>query len=60
MFDVRLAGISARAMFDSGATHTFVDASFVTQHQLHMQPSPLKVHPQPILLLTLLAWFLSN
>jgi hypothetical protein len=44
VFDVRLAGISARAMFDSGATHNFVDASFVTQHQLHVHPSPLKVH----------------
>ena len=44
MFDSRLAGVSARTMFDTGATHNFIDEAFVKQHQLHLEPALLKVH----------------
>ena len=44
VFDSQIAGIKSSVMFDTGASHNFVNAQFVKQHHLHLDSAPLQVH----------------
>ena len=43
MFESVVAGVAAHAMFDSGATHNFIDTEFAARHHLSIRPDPLEV-----------------
>ena len=43
LFPVRIAGLGATALLDTGASGSFIDASFAAQHRLKVQPCSVPI-----------------